>query len=42
MQNNGRKLVIDLLEKEKELKAIQEDFQSVMDDNQKYKQKFIE
>ena len=42
MQINGRKLVSDLLEKEKELKAIKEDFQSVMDENKKYKLKFKE
>ena len=42
MQINGRKLVSDLLEKEKELKAIQEDCQNVMDENKKYNQKFKE
>ena len=42
MQNNGRKLVTDLLEKEKEIKSLRKDFQSVMDENSQYKQKFIE
>ena len=42
MQINARKLVSDLVEKDKELQAIQEDFERAMEENQAFQQTFSE
>lgn len=42
MQNNGRKLVTDLLAKEEELKALRSDFDRIMGENGKYRRRFNE
>ena len=42
MQINARKLVSDLVEKDKELQAIQEDFDRAIEENQSFQQTFSE
>ena len=42
MQINARKLVSDLVEKDKELQAIQEDFERAMEENEAFQQTFNE
>ena len=42
MQINARKLVSDLVEKDKELQAIQEDFERALEENQAFQQTFSE
>jgi len=42
LQINDRKLVSDLIEKDRELKAIQDDFDKTIDENRRYKVKLSE
>ena len=42
MQINARKLVSDLFEKDKEIQAIQEDFERAIEENEAFQQTFSE
>ena len=42
MQINARKLVSDLVEKDKEIQAIQEDFERAIEENEAFQQTFSE